>query len=59
MNENDMERYFWRTGQRWSGEYRSREQLIKGVKLPRKTVILLFLVFLVTSLLLLLLNLNA
>jgi hypothetical protein len=22
MNENDMDRYFWRTGQRWSGDDR-------------------------------------
>jgi hypothetical protein len=22
MNENDVDRYFWRTGQRWSGDDR-------------------------------------
>ena len=22
MNENEMDRYFWRTGQRWSADYR-------------------------------------
>jgi len=22
VNENDMHRYYWRTGQRWSGDYR-------------------------------------
>jgi hypothetical protein len=29
MNQNDMDRYFWRTGQRWSGDDRR-------IKAPRK-----------------------
>jgi hypothetical protein len=54
MNENDMERYYWRTGQRWGGENRSEAEL-RGpvVKLPRWTVALLAVSFIATTLALL------
>jgi hypothetical protein len=27
MNQNDMDRYYWRTGQRWSGDHRPPTRL--------------------------------
>ena len=26
MNQNDMDRYYWRTGHRWSGDSRKEER---------------------------------
>ena len=47
MNENDMARYFWRTGQRWNGENRPLRRST-GLRLPGRTILLLLLSFLVT-----------
>jgi hypothetical protein len=39
MNTNDMDRYYWRTGQRWSGDYRKDSG--PRVRLPRRVLIAL------------------
>jgi hypothetical protein len=44
MNQNDMDRYFWRTGQRWSSDNRPTPPL----RIPKRTVLLVFVAFLVT-----------
>jgi hypothetical protein len=36
MNINDMDRYLWRTGQRWSGDNRPR-----AGRLRNRTIVLL------------------
>jgi hypothetical protein len=60
MNQNDMDRYFWRTGQRWSGDDRP-EELPLPVEKRRariRTIWFLFLAFLVTVVMLFLLRLS-
>jgi len=59
MNQNDMDRYFWRTGQRWSGDSRCRNELSGKVRLPRRTVFLILLSSLITLLMLLYMKLSA
>jgi hypothetical protein len=50
MNENDRDRYYWRTGQRWSGDYRSQVELRGPVaKVPRWAVAVLLASFLATT----------
>jgi hypothetical protein len=39
MNTNDMDRYYWRTGQRWSGDY--RQDSGPRVRLPRRVLLVL------------------
>ena len=46
MNQNDMDRYYWRTGQRWSGDSRPPNEPV--AKITGWTVILLGVSFLVT-----------
>jgi hypothetical protein len=59
MNQNDMDRYFWRTGQRWSGDSRSREEIVGRIRLPRRVVMLIYLSFVVTLLILVYLHVSA
>ena len=45
MNQNDMDRYYWRAGQRWSGDNRR----VENITLLGRTVAHLFLAFVITS----------
>jgi hypothetical protein len=47
MNENEMDRYFWRTGQRWSADYRPHTWRL-GPRVLR-AFFLLFAAYLVTA----------
>jgi hypothetical protein len=47
MNENEMDRYFWRTGQRWSADYRPHTWRL-GPRVLR-ALFLLFAAYLVTA----------
>lgn len=47
MNQNDMDRYYWRTGQRWTGDYPRYK--IKAA-IPKWTIVLLFLSFVIAQL---------
>ena len=49
MNQNDMERYYWRTGQRWSGDDRPFKMPRAGLKVAKGTIFLLYAVFVVTA----------
>ena len=54
MNDNDMQRYYWRTGQRWSGG-RDPFRRPKSKRMPRKRAILLLVTaFVVTTVMMLL-----
>lgn len=55
MNESDMDRYYWRTGQRWSGDDRPVENWPKTRVLGR-TIFFLFVSFVVTVVMLFLLR---
>jgi hypothetical protein len=50
MNENDMDRYYWRTGERWGGDERSESE-VRGpiVKLRRWTILLMAASFVATT----------
>jgi hypothetical protein len=48
MNQNDMDRYFWRTGQRWSGDDRLVRRSSQGARLRSREVLFLGLAFIVT-----------
>ncbi len=48
MNENDMDRYFWRTGHRWSGDDRPELAPFGRSKITGRTVVLLAIAFIVT-----------
>jgi hypothetical protein len=50
MNQNNMDRYYWRTGQKWSGDSRSEDEL-SGPRMtfPRWTVVFLIAAFIGTS----------
>ena len=50
MNQNDMDRYYWQTGQRWSGDPRAAEDLLrhKFCRLRGRTIGLLLVAFIVT-----------
>jgi hypothetical protein len=37
MNHNDMDRYFWRTGRRWSGDGRPTESFDRS-KIDGRTI---------------------
>ena len=42
MNQNDMDRYYWRTGQRWSGDHRPPAKLrISGRAVALVAILLL------------------
>lgn len=56
MNQNDMDRYFWRTGQRWSGDSRLLREL-QGPRLKR-TGLALFLLFAASLMMTVLVSLN-
>ena len=47
MNENDMDRYFWRTGRRWSGDNRPPESFRKS-KAYGRVIVVVFVSFIVT-----------
>ena len=34
MNENDMDRYYWKTGQRWGGDNRPVEHIRRPWRYP-------------------------
>ena len=53
MNQNDMDRYYWRTGQRWSGDLGPRWPRIP---LAGRIVAVLALAFAVTQIALLLMR---
>jgi hypothetical protein len=53
MNQNDMDRYFWRTGHRWSGDWRPRSMLLKQVFIPRRALFFIALFFVVPLVMLL------
>ncbi len=42
MNQNDMDSYFWRTGQRWSGNGTAPKTRTAGGKLAKGPMLLLF-----------------
>src|ERR1700722_9727442 len=48
MNQNDMDRYFWRTGHRWSGDFRSPSTRFPRAAMSRWAVLLLGASFLIT-----------
>jgi hypothetical protein len=56
MNQNDMDRYFWRTGHRWSGDHRRLDSGRNGWRLSKRPILLLAAAFDVTWVLLLLLG---
>jgi hypothetical protein len=53
MNQNDMDRYYWRTGQRWSGDNRLG---VVRLRLSGRKILLLAAAFAVTEIALLLLR---
>jgi hypothetical protein len=38
MNENDANRYFWRTGRRWSGDSRVARTSPRGLRLHGREI---------------------
>jgi hypothetical protein len=48
MNQNDMERYFWRTGQRWGAGGRGFQARWRPRKASNRAIFLLFAAFSVT-----------
>jgi hypothetical protein len=48
MNQNDMDRYFWRTGRRWSGDYNAAKQSSRRPQHHGREILLLCLAFIVT-----------
>ena len=57
MNENDMDRYFWRTGQRWSGDDDLPFKMDRPErKRANRTILILSATFAVTFAILLLLR---
>jgi hypothetical protein len=42
MNQNDMDRYFWRTGQRWSADDRPFKTNRAGRSLVNRTLVFLY-----------------
>jgi hypothetical protein len=56
MNQNDMDRYFWRTGQRWSGDDRPFKTQRAGRKSANRTILLLSAAIAVTVVMLFLLR---
>ena len=56
MNENDIDRYFWRTGQRWSGDSRSTTRAVRGPRTHSRMIVVVGLSFIATVVGLLLLR---
>jgi hypothetical protein len=56
MNKNDMDRYFWRTGQRWSGDGRPVPGSFRGSTTRGRAVTFLCISFIVTLVALILLR---
>jgi hypothetical protein len=52
MNQNDTDRYYWRTGQRWSGDYGPLRSQRTRPKLVVRTILLLGVAFAVTTVML-------
>jgi hypothetical protein len=48
MNENDMDRYKWRTGQRWSGDNRPSIESFHRLKSPGRAIFLVCIALIVT-----------
>jgi len=48
MNENDMDRYFWRSGRRWSGDDRPESEFYRKSKVPGPAIVFVFLSFIAT-----------
>jgi hypothetical protein len=48
MNENDMDRYRWRTGQPWSGDNRPASESYRRTKIGVRVMTFVGLSFLVT-----------
>jgi hypothetical protein len=57
MNTNDMDRYYWRTGQRWSSDCRSLREVRGEFRLPSRIVWCLLFAFIVTIAMLIKVNL--
>ncbi len=45
MNQNDADRYLWRTGQRWSGDDRTATESSRGTRIRGRAIILVGLAF--------------
>jgi hypothetical protein len=48
MNENDMDRYFWRSGRRWSGDDRPESEFHRKSKVPGRAIVFVSLSFIAT-----------
>lgn len=48
MNQNDMDRRFWRTGHRWSGDSRPVNHHFPATLISGRTIILVCVVFIMT-----------
>jgi hypothetical protein len=53
MNQNDMDRYFWRTGQYWSGDSRAFKPSRNRRSLSHRAILCLLVAFAATVLYLL------
>jgi hypothetical protein len=49
MNQNDMDRYFWRTGQRWSADCNPFQTRRRGKHMSRAVILLLLASFATTA----------
>jgi hypothetical protein len=58
MNRNDMDRYYWRTGHRWSGDPLLTQELLhhRWFRLRGRTLVVLFVAAIVTWVMLFLLK---
>jgi hypothetical protein len=48
MNQNDMDRYLWRTGQQWSGDDRTSPESFRGLKSHGRAIFFVALGFILT-----------
>lgn len=48
MNENNADRYFWRTGHRWSGDSRPVNHHFPATQISGRTIILVCVAFIIT-----------
>jgi hypothetical protein len=48
MNQNDMDRRFWRTGHRWSGDSRPVNDHFPATQSGARTIVLVCVVFIMT-----------
>jgi hypothetical protein len=48
MNQNDMDRHYWRSGLQWSADSRSLKELRGEFRLPRRVLWLLLIALVVT-----------